>query len=100
EGASLTTPTSIRGATSPAARAIARITPVIIAGLAMGNTTRHRVSALVAPNARLPSRILRGIRASPSSVATITTGRVRMARVIDAHRKTGAPKVGDGSAAG
>ena len=39
-GASLTTPTSINGATSPAARATARIRPVIIAGLAIGSTVR------------------------------------------------------------
>jgi hypothetical protein len=44
-GASLTTPTSISGATSPAARAMARIRPVMMAGLAIGSTTRHRVSA-------------------------------------------------------
>ncbi len=53
-GASFTTPTSISGATSPAARAIARIRPVMMAGLAMGSTIRHRVSAWVAPSASDP----------------------------------------------
>src|SRR5699024_4267296 len=97
-GASLTTPTNISGATSPAARATAKITPVIMAGLAMGITTRIRVSNLVAPNASEPSRTERGIRDKPSSVATITTGKVNKARVNDAQSKPGVPKVGDGSA--
>ena len=50
-GANLTAPTNISGATSPAALAIARITPVIIPGDAIGNTVRTIVSILVAPNA-------------------------------------------------
>src|SRR5690606_19157155 len=98
--ASLTTPTSISGATSPAARAIARIKPVIIAGVARGTTTFHKVSALVAPSARLPWRIVLGIRDNPSSVDTITTGRVNSARVSEAQNKPGVPKVGAGKDSG
>ncbi len=41
-----------------------------------------------------------GIRAKPSSVATITTGTVRIASVSDAHIRPGVPKVGAGSASG
>jgi hypothetical protein len=72
--------------------------PVIMAGLAIGNTTFHRVSALVAPSAREPSRSARGIRAKPSSVATITTGTARIARVSEAQSRPGVPKVGAGAA--
>src|SRR6056297_289231 len=61
-GASFTTPTSISGATSPAARATARIKPVIMAGAESGTTTFQSVSHLVAPSASEPSRIVRGIR--------------------------------------
>ncbi|MNP70258.1 hypothetical protein D3C76_1664720 [compost metagenome] len=96
----MTTPTSISGATSPAARATARIKPVIIAGLAIGKTTFHSVSALVAPSASEPSRVARGMRARPSSVATITTGTARIARVSEAQNRPGVPKVGAGSASG
>ncbi|MNE18676.1 hypothetical protein D3C80_1117240 [compost metagenome] len=74
--------------------------PVIIAGLAIGKTIFHSVSALVAPNASEPSRTVRGMRARPSSVATITTGTASNARVSDAHIKPGVPKVGAGSASG
>ena len=41
-GASLTTPVIISGATSPAARAIARMRPVRIDGMTAGSTTRER----------------------------------------------------------
>ncbi|MNE85256.1 hypothetical protein D3C80_1822370 [compost metagenome] len=74
--------------------------PVIIAGLAMGRTIFHNVSALVAPSASEPSRTVRGIRARPSSVATITTGTASSARVSDAHSSPGVPRVGAGSASG
>src|SRR5574343_869277 len=97
-GASLTTPTNINGATSPAARATARIKPVMMAGLAIGNTVRHKVSALVAPKAKLPSRIDLGMRDKPSSVATITTGNVNNANVNEAHIKPGVPNTGAGAA--
>ena len=63
-----------------------------------GNTTRKVVSSLVAPSARDASRIPRGIAASPSSVATITTGTVRRASVSEAQRIPPVPKVGLGSA--
>lgn len=83
-----------------AARATARIKPVIMAGLAIGSTTFHSVSDLVAPRASEPSRSARGIRARPSSVATITTGTARIAKVSEAHSRPGVPKVGAGSASG
>src|SRR5690554_6804590 len=99
-GADFTTSTNISGATSPAARATAKINPVIMAGDAIGKIIRHSVSALVAPSAKLPSRKVLGIRDSPSSVETITTGKVRIARVIADHITPGVPKVGPGSASG
>src|SRR5699024_8489223 len=100
DGASLTTPTNINGATSPAARATARIRPVIIAGLDIGRMIFHSVSDLVAPSANEPSRSDRGIRVRPSSVDTITTGTVSRARVNDAQSIPPVPKVGVGSASG
>src|SRR5690606_28999272 len=99
-GASLTTPTSISGATSPAARAMARIIPVIMAGVASGITTFHNVSALVAPRASEPCRIVLGIRDNPSSVETITTGKVSSASVSEAQIKPGVPNVGTGNDSG
>jgi hypothetical protein len=66
----------------------------------MGKTVSHKVSNLVAPRARLPSRIELGIRDKPSSVDTITTGNVNKARVIEAHNKPGVPKTGAGAASG
>ena len=44
EGASFTTPVIIKGATSPAARAMARMSPVKMEGMTAGNTTRQIVS--------------------------------------------------------
>ena len=58
-------PTIISGATSPAARAIARIMPVRMPGAAAGTTTRRMVSNLVAPRASEPSRTMRGTAARP-----------------------------------
>ena len=98
-GAIFTTPTSISGAVSPAARATARISPVNIAGTASGSVTCQSVSARVAPNASEPWRSAAGMRDSPSSVATITTGSVNSASVSEAHSRPGVPKVGLGSAA-
>jgi len=46
-GANLTTPTNINGATSPAALATASINPVIMAGLAIGNTVNHKVPSSI-----------------------------------------------------
>ncbi|MNZ81799.1 hypothetical protein D3C78_1004770 [compost metagenome] len=74
--------------------------PVIIAGLAIGRTIFHSVSALVAPSANEPSRTVRGIRAKPSSVATITTGTASNARVSEAQSRPGVPRVGAGNASG
>ena len=99
-GASFTTPVIMSGATSPAARAIARMSPVRIDGMTAGSTTRRVVSSLVAPSASEASRVPRGMAASPSSVATMTTGMVRSASVSDAHRMPPVPKVGVGSASG
>ncbi len=59
-GASLTMPTIISGATSPAARAMARITPVRMPGAAAGSTTFQVVSNFVAPSASEPSRTMLG----------------------------------------
>eukprot|EP00952_Eustigmatos_sp_NYUAD-ZCMA_P004182 18416-Eustigmatos_ZCMA.PRE.1 len=64
----------------------------------MGSTIRFNISNRVAPRATAPSRWASGMRASPSSVATITTGSVSRARVSDAHNRPPVPKVGDGSA--
>ena len=60
----------------------------------------YSVSALVAPSASEPSRSASGIRARPSSVATMTTGTANSASVSDAHSKPGVPKVGAGNASG
>src|SRR5690606_20745106 len=100
DGANFTTPTNISGATSPAARAMARIKPVIIAGVASGTTTFQSVSDLVAPSAKLPWRMVLGIRERPSSVETMTTGKVSSASVSDAQNKPGVPNVGAGKGSG
>ena len=75
---------------------MANIMPVIMAGLAIGKIIRHKVSALVAPSAKLPWRIAEGIRESPSSVDTITTGKVKIAKVSADHITPGVPNVGLG----
>ncbi len=62
-----------------------------------GSTTRSVVSSFVALSASDASRRPPGIAASPSSVATITTGTVRRASVSDAHRMPPVPNVGVGS---
>ena len=100
DGASLTTPTIIKGATSPAALATAKISPVIIAGVAIGNTVLINVSAFVAPKARLPSRKFLGILLRPSSVETITTGTVNIAKVREDQIKPGVPNLGAGATSG
>ncbi len=61
---------------------------------------RQMVSHFVAPNDKLPSRNAGGMRESPSSVATITTGNVNIARVTADHKTPGVPKVGFGKASG
>ena len=98
DGASLTTPVIMSAATSPAARAMARISPVRIDGMTAGSTTRSVVSSLVAESASEASRIPPGMAASPSSVATMTTGTVKSASVREAQRMPPVPKVGVGSA--
>ena len=76
--------------------------PVIAAipGAAAGMTTRQVVSNFVAPKARDPSRTMRGTAASPSSVATITTGTVSSASVKLAQRMPPVLNVGVGSISG
>ena len=88
------------GATSPAARAMARMRPVRIDGMTAGSTTRSVVSNFVALSASEASRMPPGMAARPSSVATMTTGTVRSASVRDAQRMPPVPKVGVGSASG
>ena len=61
-----------------------------------GSTTRSVVSSFVAERASDASRRPRGIAASPSSVATITTGTVSSASVSEAHRMPPVPNVGVG----
>ncbi len=97
EGAILTTPVIMRGATSPAARAMARIKPVRMEGITAGSTTRQVVSNWVAPSASDDSRMPRGTEARPSSVETITTGTVSRAMVSEAQRMPPVPNVGVGS---
>ena len=70
---------------------MARMSPVSTDGITAGSTTRSVVSSLVADRASDASRIPRGIAASPSSVATMTTGTVRSASVSDAHRMPPVP---------
>src|SRR5438093_8614695 len=77
------------GATSPAAREIAKIAPVMIPGMAWGRTILKIVSSFEAPKARLASRRPWGMARRDSSVATITTGRVITASVKEAHRIEG-----------
>ena len=56
------------------------------------------VSHLVEPNASDPSLIPFGTAFNPSSVATITTGTVKRAKVKEAHKIPPVPNVGDGKA--
>ena len=67
-----------------------------MAGAAIGSTMCHNVSARLAPSANDPWRNATGMRDSPSSVATITTGSVNSASVSAAHSTPGVPKVGFG----
>ena len=82
------------GATSPAARAIAKINTVIIPGNALGRTIRRIVCHLLAPHAYDPSLIELGTAAKASSVAMMTTGNVSKASVSDAHKRPPVPYVG------
>ena len=100
DGASLTTPTIIKGATSPAALATAKISPVIIAGVAIGNTVLINVSAFVAPKARLPLSQIPRYSSQTSSVETITTGTVNIAKVKEDQIKPGVPNLGAGATSG
>ena len=63
------------GAVSPETLPSESISPVITRGMAMGSTTFQMVWSLVAPRARLPSRIPPGISLSASSVVRMTSGR-------------------------
>ena len=62
-------------------------------GITAGSTTLSVVSSFVAPSASDASRMPPGIAASPSSVATITTGMVSSASVSEAHRMPPVPNV-------
>ena len=81
----MTTPVIINGATSPVALEIAKISPVSIPGKDVGIIIFLNVSHLVAPNASEPSLMPFETAFKLYSVATITTGTVRSARVKDAH---------------
>jgi len=72
---------NIRAAVSPITRPIERITPVIIPGKALGNTTLTIVCHLVAPRARLPSRYEAGTVFRASSEVLTKVGRIMVAPV-------------------
>jgi hypothetical protein len=63
---------------SPMARLTASITPATIPGSAAGISTRRIVSEVVAPIARLPSRIACGTAAIESSAIEETKGMIMM----------------------
>jgi len=69
-------------------------------GAAAGKIIFFIVCHFVAPRASDASLIPRGIVASASSVATITTGTVKSAKVSDAQRIPPVPHVGVGSSSG
>jgi hypothetical protein len=72
------------GATSPAPRLTARITPVRIPLLACGSTMRNVVWKRVAPRLIAAiAQIVAGTVRSASSVATMTTGSVSTASVSE-----------------
>ncbi len=79
-------PVNMMGAVSPAVRETSRMIPVRIPLTALGSTTRRMVCHRVAPMFQQASRKARGTAWSDSRVATMTTGRVMMARVRDAAR--------------
>ena len=66
------------GAVSPAMRASARTTPVMMPGSAAGTTTENTARARVAPSARAPSRIDSGTSSSSSSVVRAMIGIIIM----------------------
>ena len=92
----MTTPVIINGATSPAPRLIAKITPVNIPGIALGKTIFLIICHFVEPRAKAPSLLALGTERMPSSVATTTTGNVNKASVSEAQRIPPVPKVGSG----
>ncbi len=62
------------GAVSPAMRASASTTPVMMPGSAAGSTTVNTARARVAPSASAPSRIVPGTSSSSSSVVRAMIG--------------------------
>src|SRR5215471_3827035 len=62
------------GAVSPATRASASTTPVMIPGNAAGTITVNTARARVAPSASAPSRSASGTRSSSSSVVLVMIG--------------------------
>ena len=79
-------PVNMIGAVSPAVRDTSRITPVRMPLIEFGSTTRQMVCHRVAPMFQHASRKACGTAWSDSRVATMTTGRVMMARVRLAAR--------------
>ena len=74
------------GAVSPETRPRERISPVIMRGIPIGSTTFQMVWSLVAPRARLPSRIPAGMSLRASSVVRMTSGRERSPSVREPAR--------------
>ncbi len=98
-GASFAAPTNIQRGHLPAPRAMAKIVPVMIPGIAREqHDPLNRLPLARTTGIRAPSRIEFGT-ASASSVATMTTGSVNRDRVSDAQIGGALPKVQFGSAA-
>ena len=74
------------GAVSPDTRPRERISPVMMRGIPIGSTTFQIVWSLVAPRARLPSRIPAGMSFRASSVVRIISGRESSPRVREPAR--------------
>ncbi len=79
-------PVNMIGAVSPAARSKPRITPVRMPGMASGRTTLRMVCQRVPPREMLTTRKDWGTVRRASSAVVMITGRVIMARVIEAAR--------------
>ena len=86
KGVKKTAPVNMTGAVSPVVRETSRITPVRMPLTAFGSTTRRMVCQRVAPMFQQASRKAKGTACRDSRVATMTTGRVMMARVMLAAR--------------
>ena len=69
------------GAVSPDTRPIAKMSPVMMLGNAIGKITLRMVCSLDAPNAKLPVRYELSMAFRASSVVRIITGRIRNPKV-------------------